>query len=128
MDYRLAYPSRSLRRFLKSGLPVRAACDQACDLRLNLRMNAAAAKKIGIRRRPDSSGLVLIGLTENRRHSPAGSLTVRGKAFRQAIRRLSRVRRAKVQIVSTVLDSYGWRRAVERRWLTLTSKKPLRRR
>jgi hypothetical protein len=90
-------------------------------------MKAREARKLGIKAKPNDRGLVLVGLNKPASPYAAGSKTTLGLVFKQPLRRLSLVRRANVQVVSIVRDSYGWRRAVERKWLTLRSNKPLRR-
>ncbi len=129
MDYRLGFPSKSLRKYLRQGLPVRAKCDQACSLHLEVRVRQKEAKRLGIKGKPRSfdRGLILIG-TQRRITGPSvvGWNTFRANAFRQPFKRLVRARKVTVEITVNVFDGTGWKMDVARRWLTLTSKKPLR--
>lgn len=129
MKYRLAFPSRSLRHYLRHGLPVRANCDQACSLSLSVRVRRKEARRLGIRQTSaltDRRGMVLIG-TQRRRSRP-GTRVVRAHALRQPLRRLTRARRVTLEVTINVFDSFGWRQDVKRKWLTLRSPRPLRRR
>lgn len=124
MDYRLNYPTRSLKRFLRSGMTVKAACSERCGMDAKLWLKAAAAKRIGIKAKPNRRGLVRIGVSQRiSPYAPAGN-PVRVSTYPQSQRRLSRVRRVSVLVETTLYDSYGWQRSVDRRWLTLAAKKP----
>lgn len=129
MKYRLGFPSRSLRQYLKQGLPVKATCDQACTLGLEVRVKPQEARRLGIRSKPRSidRGLVLIG-TQRRITGPSvvGTNTFRANAFRQPFKRLTFARRVTLKITVNVYDGSGFKQQVERRWLTLKSRKPLR--
>lgn len=130
MGFSLRYPSRSLRKYLKQGLPVRANCDQACSISLEVRMKKKAARRLGIKGkpRPIDRGLVLIG-TQRRVSGPSrvGVNVFRASAFRQPFQRLARARKVTVEITVNVFDGSHWKQKVERRWLTLKSPRPLRR-
>ena len=129
MKYSLGFPSRSLRRYLKQGLPVRANCDQACTVALEVRVKTGEAKRLGIsgKPRPIDRGLVLIG-TMKRITGPSrvGLNVFYANAFRQPYWRLAKARRVTLEITVNVYDGSGWKQDVSRRWLTLKSEKPLR--
>lgn len=131
MKYRLGFPSRSLRQYLKRGLPVRFSCNQSCHLSLEVRMSRKLAKRLRIKGKPRSfdRNLILIG-TQRRSSAKAGkrSGVARAAAHRMPHKRLARVRRARLEITVNVYDEAGWKLAVKRRWITLKSKRPLRRR
>lgn len=130
MKYSLGFPSRSLRRYLKQGLPVRASCDQACTVALEVRVKAGEARRLGIsgRPRPMDRGLVLIGTMKPvTGPSRVGLNVFRANAFRQLYQRLARARKVTLEITVNVYDGRGWKQDVSRKWLTLKSEKPLRR-
>lgn len=122
MKHRLGLPSRSLRRYLKKGLPVRVRCSQACRIRLEVRIRRSAAKRLKIKGapRPSDRGLILIG-TQRRVQGPPkrGLNIVRANAFRPAHRRLSRVKRVRLELTIRIRDGADWESAVVRRWITL---------
>jgi hypothetical protein len=129
MKYRLSYPSRSLRQYLNKGLSVKSSCDQACSLRLRVLIRAKAAKRLGIKvtKAEKAAGLVQIGKLKGVRTSPkAGSNTFRAGVFGKPRKRLARVKRVQILLVTEVYDGNGWHSGTERRWVKLTSKRPLR--
>jgi hypothetical protein len=129
MAFSLSYPSKSLRQYLTKGLPVRAACDQACSVRLRVLIRAKAAKRVGIKvtKADQAGGLVQIGKLKAARTSPrAGINTFRASVFGKPRKRLARVKRIQIQLVTEVYDGSGWHSGTERRWLKLASKRPLR--
>jgi hypothetical protein len=131
MDYSLAYPSRSLRQFLKKGLPVRATCDQGCRVSLQVRVKNREAKRLGLKVVPRTTGrrMTMIGVDPFVDGPPkTGSGIYHAKPFQGRFKPLAKARRVTVEVTVIVFDGYGWKRAVERRWLTLKSRKPLLRR
>jgi hypothetical protein len=129
MKYRLSYPSKSLRRFLTRGLPVKATCDQGCSVLIRVQIRSKAARHLGIRmsRSEAKEGLVRIGnLDSFRTPKKAGTYTYQARVFGQPLKKLARVRRVQVRLRTMVFDVNGFRSGTERRWLKLTSKRPLR--
>jgi len=131
MRYGLAYPSRSLRKFLTTGLPVRAKCDQACRLAISVKVRPRVARRVGLRFKPASVRQGMLTIGTGRRVAgrwPAGSGTHAAGVSKRFRKPLSRVRRLPVKLTIQVFDGTGWKRAVESRWMTLRSKRPLVRR
>lgn len=129
MEHRLTFPSRSLRQFLTKGLPVRATCDQDCRPSIRVRVKNREAKRLGLRVVPrPGRGMTTIGAGPSVELSPrSGSGVYRVRPFPGRFKPLARARRVTVEVTVAVSDGYGWGETVERRWLTLKSKRPLRR-
>lgn len=130
LNYRLKWPSRSLRKLLLGQFPVRINCHSDCHMRLQVKIGKRAAKRRGIIAPgpPDKQGMLLIG--GGRLLAPkqgAGRRTYRASVFGKPFRRLARIRKVKLEMTAWIFDGYGARRAIQRRWLTLDSKRPLRR-
>ncbi|MDQ2621488.1 MAG: hypothetical protein M3Y45_00430, partial [Actinomycetota bacterium] len=124
MKHRIGLPSRSLRKYLRKGLPVRLRCSQACRAQLEVRIRKPAARKLGIKGspRPFDRGLVLIGTQKRIKGTPKPGLNIfRANAFRQAHRRLRRARKVRLELTIKVRDGADWESAVVRRWVTLKS-------
>lgn len=122
MTVKLRLPSRSLRQYLRRGLPVRARCSQACTAQLAVRIRPAAARRLKIkgRPRPIDRGLVLIGTQRRPATGPRAGLNVfRANAFRQPHRRLAQVKKVRIELTIKLFDEAGWQTRQVRRWITL---------
>ena len=129
MKFRLDYPSRSLRRYLTEGLPVRAHCDQACFVTMRVLIRVRTARRLGIEvtRSARAAGEVRIGNLMPVRGAPRVGLNVyRAGVLGKPLKRLARVKRVRIRIATRMFDGEGMPTSEESRWLTLTSKKPLR--
>ena len=98
-------------------------------MRLRVSVRARAAKRVGIKvsKVEKAAGLVQIGRLKVVRTSPkAGINTFRASVFGKPRKRLARVRRIQILLAVEIYDGSGWHSGSERRWLKLTSKRPLR--
>lgn len=112
--------SHSLKKFLKSGLPIDANCSVECQAIVAVRMKPARAKALGIkgRPRPIDYGLVQIGVV--RKVAPTGvgsSHRYWAGIYKNHARRMAKVKKIKINFDLRFVDSHGywmgsWRRDV----------------
>lgn len=122
---RLGLPSRSLRRTLNRGLPASLNCSQECNARLELRLKAGVAWRLGVKG-SSKAGRILIG-TKTRGKARRGLMALRVRPRAAVRKRLRRVRKVRVELKVVVFDRTGWRSRVFRRQVLLKQPKANRR-
>lgn len=114
---RLGLPSRSLPKALRRGLLVSLDCSAGCTARLELRLKAGVARRLGIKGKR-KGGRVLVG-TGTGRKARRGLLALRVRPRAAVRKRLRRVRKVRIELKAAVFDGTGWRSRIIRRQVLL---------
>lgn len=120
MSHKVAFPSKSIRKLTRGGLPVKVRCSTSCRARVEIRVAAKLNRRLKLGGRSVKPGQARIG--DRSQRLKANGATVRVKLTARAAKRLRKVRKARVQVVVTLTDGFGWSAGTVRRSLVLRAR------
>jgi hypothetical protein len=96
--------SPRLTKALATGLPFEFTCDEACSIKVELTVDKATARKLGLNRKAKGAVTVARGSAKT---FAAGSGSVRAKFTAKAKKALKRAKKVKLRAAAVVSDTAG---------------------